>query len=111
MSIHHVLLIAVLFAPTLAGAQQLQGPRFPDAAARQADVDEREARARAQQPQNDRQLQEAIKQGEDQYGQFHPEMSRTGDAPGVPYVPDTSERSVVNPCMTYGGSRVADCRR
>ena len=48
---------------------------------------------------------------EDFYTKVHPNQPRVGDVPGLPYQgSSTTERSIVNPCMTTDGHRVPDCR-
>ena len=48
---------------------------------------------------------------EDFYTKVHPNQPRVGDVPGLPYQgASTTERSVVNPCMTTDGHRVPICR-
>jgi hypothetical protein len=48
---------------------------------------------------------------EDYYTKVHPNQPRVGDVPGLPYQgSSTTERSVVNPCMTTDGHRVPNCR-
>ena len=47
---------------------------------------------------------------EDYYTKVHRNQPRVGDDPGLPYQgSSTTERSVVNPCMTTDGHRVPNC--
>jgi hypothetical protein len=48
---------------------------------------------------------------EDFYTKVHPNQPRVGDVPGLPYQgAGTTERSIVNPCMTTDGHRVPNCQ-
>ena len=105
------LAIGMSLCSAFSHAQQLQGPRFSDRESRDTDVARREAMARQEQLHRDAQSRRQRRSDEDYYTRVHPDQPRVGDRPGLPYRPDTSERSTVNPCMTVSGSRIPNCSR